>query len=83
MNTRAQPEPIDWPTDEWKFWWMEYQQTARSKVHVLLVSVVKNEGTEYIQPHEDRNCFPRSFTAEWQARFIPCKTPPVFPAKGT
>ena len=73
--------PLSWPTCEYEHWWMEYQRTARSRVSVLLVSVVKNEGAEYIQPFQDRNCYPRSFTSEWRARFLPCPIPPEFPPR--
>lgn len=69
---------IDWPTDESDFWWMRYKRTPRSKTNILLVTVVKHDGEEFIQPHQDNNCYPRSFAAEWNARFIPCETPPVF-----
>lgn len=70
--------PIPWPCDD-DYWWMEYQRTKRSKKRVLLVRRIEHEGAQYIQPHEDRKCYSRSIVEEWNTRFIPCETPPVFP----
>lgn len=67
-----------WPDASHKWWWMEFQRTPRCKKQVMLVRLVEHDGTEYIQPHQDNNCYPKSFTEEWSARFKPCESSPDF-----
>lgn len=69
---------IDWPTKDFRFWWMQYKQSARSKTRVMLVELVTHDGTEFIQPFQDNNCYPKSFCVEWNARFKPCTSEPIF-----
>lgn len=68
----------DWPTRLTKWWWMEYQRNQRCKKVVILVSLFTHEGVEYVQPHQDNNCYPKSFAKDWNARFKPCESSPVF-----
>jgi hypothetical protein len=76
----SNPTPIDWPSfnSANTYWWMRYKLKPRSKPKIMLVSMLIAEGTEYVQPFQDRNCYPRSFCKAWQAEFIPCETPPFF-----
>lgn len=66
--------PTEWPTSEWS--WMRYRRTARSKWNVLLVRLIERDGKEYVQPFQDRNCFPHSFARGWEALFAPAEPPP-------
>lgn len=69
---------VDWPTNQFRFWWMQYRISARAKVRVILVEIVVHDGTEYVQPFQDRNCYPRSFCSDWNAKFKPCESEPIF-----
>ncbi len=70
--------PINWPTQDSAWWWMRCRLSPRGKWRTLLVELVEHDGTLYIKPHQDNNCYPRSICADWQAQFIPCETPPTF-----
>jgi hypothetical protein len=69
---------LEWPTAEHRFWWMQYRLSKRGKTKVMLVELLVHEGTEYIQPFQDRNCYPRSICHDWEAKFKPCESQPVF-----
>lgn len=65
-----------WVTPGHKWYWARLQRTARSKPQVLLVETVEWEGRIFVKPWGDKNCYPRDFCQEWDARFIEAKAPP-------
>lgn len=73
-------EPVvDWPNEGFRFWWMSYKLKPRGKRKVMLIEFVKHEGTEYVMPFQDNNCYPRSMCVDsWNAKFKPCESHPTF-----
>lgn len=71
-------EPLSWPTPDSAWWWMRCRLKPRGKWRILLVEFDQHQGTEYVRPHQDNNCYPRSICADWQAQFLPGPTPPTF-----
>ena len=55
---------------------MRFRLTPRSKVRVLLVKVVRQSGTEYVEPFQDNNGYPRHICEGWDALFVPGEPPP-------
>lgn len=67
---------VTWPDHSSAWWWMRFKLKPHSPWRVVLVTRDDHEGCEFIRPHQDCNCYPQSFAAEWQAGFVPAPTPP-------
>lgn len=70
-------ETVPFPDIDHRWWWMRCKVRPRGKWRVLLVEVIEHEGTKYVQPHEDNNCYPREIAEQWQAQFVPTDGPPA------
>ncbi len=70
----------DWPTDEHEYWWMECKPNR--KIFRLLVTVGQSpiDGSQYVQPVDDNNCYAQGCADRMDARFSPC-IPPIFPER--
>ena len=68
--------PAAWPEAPHRWWWMRFKMKPRGKWRVLLVELVNHDGTEYVQPYDDRNCFPQHMCIQWDAMFLRADGPP-------
>lgn len=72
----GQRQVLDWVVPQYRWYWMRYRLTKRSKPKVILVQAVERFERTFVGAYMGTDYFPESICREWQARFIPTTAPP-------